>query len=107
MSRSNRGLLAAILIIGAGVILLGRSVNVVAQPAGDSSDWVKVGQYRINGDNINYIYDDGHVLHVHFITAQSVLTLKGAEVDPVRRWIDARAADPAGAGRRPAAPAAR
>lgn len=107
MRRLSRGLVAAVVLTCAAVALLGKSASVGAQSAGASSEWVKIGQYRINGDNISYVYDDGQVLHIHFVTAQGTPTLKGPDADALRRWIDARAADPMGAGRRPSAPAAR
>jgi hypothetical protein len=106
MSQSNRRMVAGVIVAGAALLLFGRSGTVGAQHAGGVSHWVKVGHYRINGDNINYVRDEDEslVIHFGFGTTPDRISLKGAEAEAMRRWLDVRADDPMNAGKSLAPP---
>lgn len=59
MSRLNTRLAVGVslALVGAFVLLFGKPATVGAQHANGISHWVKVGHYRINGDNIEYVLE--------------------------------------------------
>src|SRR4051794_17949047 len=104
MSRLNPTLAGGVLLalVGAFVLLFGKPATVGAQHANGISHWVKVGRYRINGDNIEYVLEEGGSLVIHFghhAATQDRISLKGAEADAMRRWLDVRADDPMNAAK--------
>jgi hypothetical protein len=107
MSQLNRRLVAAAVVAGAVLLLFGRSGTVGAQNAGRLSNWVKVGNYRINGDNIHYTLDEGKDLIIDFGTPPGQIKLEGAEAEAMRRWVDYRSVDPLNAGKEAPPPPSR
>src|SRR4051794_40366079 len=78
MSQLNRRWVAAAVVAAAVLLLFGRSGTVGAQHAGRPSNWVKVGNYRINGDAIHYTLDEGKDLIIDFGLPPGQIKLEGA-----------------------------
>ncbi|WZO98955.1 hypothetical protein EP7_000546 [Isosphaeraceae bacterium EP7] len=109
MDRSTRR--TAVLVAAAVVItfLLCRTAPLAARTQAGPSSWVKVGYYFINGNSINHVVDRGPILDVYLGDGDNAhaIHLQGADVEPMRRWLNVRADHPGVGEAPPSAPAPR